>query len=95
MKKLIGEPAAAARSEHRVVAGATGFSYRRCVTAPRALFAAPSVDLLTLVVAEAVKRQAQAEIQRDVLHDVVYEMPVPSERNRERGAWIHPSDSDE
>lgn len=94
MNKLICEPAAAAQSDHRA-AGATGFSYRRHVGAPRALCAAPPVDLLTLVVAEAVRRQAQAEIQRDVLRDAAYETPVPPERNGERGARIHRSDFDE
>lgn len=95
MKKLICEPAAAARLDQQAAAGATGLSYRRHVSAKRALFAAPPVDLLTLVVAEAVRRKAQAEIQREALRDAVYEMPVPSERNHDGGAQIQPSDSEE
>ncbi|CAB3787371.1 hypothetical protein LMG28614_02488 [Paraburkholderia ultramafica] len=94
MNKLICEPAAAARLNHRGAAGATGFSYRRHVAARRALFAAPPVDLLTLVVAEALRREAQAEIQRDLLRDALYEMPVAPERNDDRGAPVHRSDFD-
>lgn len=106
MKKLIREPAAVVRSDYRGAMGATGLSYRRYVAAsPRALFAAPPVDLLTLVVAEALKRKAQAEIQRDGLRDAAYEMPVSPEwerdgarkreREQERDRRIQPSDFDE
>ena len=99
MKILIREPAAAARLDprldQRTAAGATGFSYRRHVGAPRARFATSSVDLLTLVVAETVRRKAQAEIQRDLLRDAVYEMPVAPERNDDRGAQLDRSDFDQ
>jgi hypothetical protein len=61
--------------------------YRAHAGAPRALFAAPPVDLLTLVIADAMKRKAQAEIQRPALHDA-YEMPVSHERNCDRDANI-------
>lgn len=72
-----------------------GTVYRRQAAAPRALFAAPPADLLTLVIADAIKRKAQAEIQRDALREAMYEMPVSQERNHDRGADIRPSDSDE
>jgi hypothetical protein len=85
MKKLICEPAVAVRSDHRSIAGATGLSWRGYVAVvPRARFATPPVDLVTLVVAEALKRKAQAEIQRDRLRDALYEMPAPDERQHER-----------
>ncbi|SIT41206.1 conserved hypothetical protein [Paraburkholderia ribeironis] len=105
MKKLICVPAAAARFDHqgaagdqraagdRRAAGSSGFSYRRHVAAPRALFAAPSADLLTLVVAEALKRNAQAGTQRDALRDAVYEMPLALQRNHERSTQIARPDS--
>jgi hypothetical protein len=84
MKKTISVPGAAVRPDQRGVVGATGLSYRPDVAAPRrALFAVP-VDLQTLVIAEALRRKAQAEIQRDGLRDARYEMPVPAERQRER-----------
>ena len=98
MKKLIREPAAATRPDHLAAAGASGLSYRRCAGAqPRALFATPPVDLQTLVIAEALKRKAQAEIRRDVLRDALYEMPVSSGRNndRDRDARIRPSDPED
>lgn len=53
------------------------------------------INLQTLVIAEAIKRKAQAEIRRDVLHEALYEMPVSPERNHEREADRHPSDHDE
>lgn len=94
MKTQTSNAAAAARLDRRTTACTDTFSYRRHVAAPRALFAAPPPDLLTLVIAEAVKRKAQAEIQRDVLRESLYEMPVSPERNgdRERGADIQPAD---
>jgi hypothetical protein len=98
MKKLIREPAAATRPDHLAAAGAAGLSYRRCAGAlPHALFAAPPVDLHTLVIAEALKRKAQAEIRRDVLRDALYEMPVSSGRNndRDRDAQIRPYDPED
>ncbi|WOD15711.1 hypothetical protein [Paraburkholderia kirstenboschensis] len=61
--------------------------YRAHAGAPRALFAAPPVDLLTLVIADAMKRKAQAEIQRPALHDA-YEMPVSHDRNYDRDSKI-------
>jgi hypothetical protein len=95
MKKLIGLPAAAARFDEQGATGVSGFSYRRHVAAPRARFAASSVDLLGLVVAEALKRQAQAGgIRRDVLRDAACEMPPPLERNHERNPPIQRPDSD-
>ncbi|HZZ14201.1 MAG TPA: hypothetical protein VFE79_26215 [Paraburkholderia sp.] len=69
--------------------------WRRRVAQSRALFAAPPADLLTLVIADAIKRKAQAEIQRDALRDAMYEMPVSSERQRERGADMPPPDPDD
>jgi hypothetical protein len=98
MKKLNYAPDALTRPGHHTRAGATGLSYRRCVAAPpRALFATPPVDLLTLVIAEAVKRKAQAEIQRDGLRDALYEMPVRPGRNNDddRDARGQPSGFDE
>ncbi|MFM0548036.1 hypothetical protein PQR29_25245 [Paraburkholderia strydomiana] len=68
--------------------------YRVHVGAPRGLFAAPPVDLLTLVIADAMKRKAQAEIQRPELRDA-YEMPVSRERNADRDADICEREYDE
>ncbi|AXL49441.1 hypothetical protein DSC91_001256 [Paraburkholderia caffeinilytica] len=73
----------------------TVLSYQRLVAGPRTLFATPPVDLLTLVIAEAQKRKAQAEIQREVLRDTLYEIPVSPERGYERNANIGPSDPDD
>lgn len=99
MKKMIREPADAAWLDHRAVVGATGHRYRRQVDAPTAQFAAPSADLQMLVIAEALKRKAQAELQREVLRDALYEMPAQRERtperNDNRGARIRSSDSDD
>lgn len=62
------------------VSEATALTYRRYVATSRARFfaqsAGSSVDLLTLVVAEALERRAQAEIRRDLLRDALYDMPA-------------------
>ncbi|SDR31900.1 hypothetical protein SAMN05443245_4577 [Paraburkholderia fungorum] len=85
--------------------GNSGLSYRPHVGASRRLFAAPPVDLTTLVIAQEIKRKAQAELQREVLRDTAYryDMPVQQERNDdrnntrndERGGWNNPADFDE
>ncbi|WP_206002395.1 hypothetical protein [Paraburkholderia antibiotica] len=58
--------------------------YRRCPATSGARFfgqsAAASVDLLTLVVADTLRRNAQAEIQRDVLRDALYDLPMQRRR---------------
>jgi hypothetical protein len=95
MTRQIIKPAGAARSDRPISAQSAGLSYQRRSAAPRALFAAPTADLLTLVIADAIKRRAQAEIQREVLRDSAYEMPVARERNYQHGADLHPFDSDE
>ncbi|ASW01120.1 hypothetical protein [Paraburkholderia aromaticivorans] len=87
--------AGAAQPARQIAVRSGGAIYQRHIAAPRALFAAPPADLLTLVIAEAVKRKAQAEIQREALRDAMYEMPVSPERNHDRGADIRPCDSDE
>lgn len=62
----------------------------------RPMSAAAPVDLSTLVIADALKRKAQAEIQRDTLRDALYEMPPTSGPNE---AWRdhreHDADQDE
>lgn len=95
MTRQFIKPAGMARSARQTPVCSTDVAYRRHLAAPRALFATPPVDLTTLVIAEAIRRRAQAEIQREALRDWAYEMPVSQERNYERGADIHPSDSDE
>ncbi|MFM0037037.1 hypothetical protein PQQ53_19130 [Paraburkholderia strydomiana] len=98
MKKTICEPDAVARPDPFAGAGATGLSYRRRVAARRrALFAASPVDVMALVVAEALRRKAQAEIRRDALRDALYEMPASPEWNtdHERDAQIRPTEFDE
>ena len=95
MTRQIIKPADAARSDRQTTTHSAGVSYQRHIAAPRALFAAPPTDLLRLVIAEAIKRKAQAEIQREALRDAMYEMPVSQERNYDRGADIHSSDADE
>jgi hypothetical protein len=92
--KTVSKPAASRLAHHAKAYGA-GLSYRRHFARQQPWFAAPSADLLTLVIAEAIKRKAQAEIQRDVLRDGIYEMPVSSERGQDRGADIYPSDPDD
>ena len=97
MKKQIGKPVAASRLDRQTTARTKAFFYRRQVAAPRALFAAPSPDLLTLVIGEAIKRQARREVQHEALRDALYDMPVSPARNDddddddddERGADIH------
>ncbi|MFM0391623.1 hypothetical protein [Paraburkholderia phytofirmans] len=95
MTRQITKPVGAARSDRQTTTRSVSVSYQRHIAAPRALFAAPPVDLTTLVIAEAIRRRAQAEIQREALRDSVYEMPVSQERNYERGADTYPSDADE
>jgi hypothetical protein len=62
------------------VSQATALTYRRYVAASRARFfaqsAGSSVNLLALLVAEALERRAQAEIRRDLLRDALYAMPA-------------------
>ncbi|SEF06426.1 hypothetical protein SAMN02787142_7288 [Burkholderia sp. WP9] len=87
--------AGAAQPAHEGTARSAGAVYQRHLAAPRAMFAAPPADLLTLVIAEAIKRKAQAEIQREALRDAMYEMPASPDRYHDRGADIRPSDSDE
>lgn len=91
MTRQFARPAGTAQSARQTTVYATDLTYRRHSAAPRALFAAPPVDLTTLVIAEAIKRRAQAEMQREA----AYEIPVSRERNYERGADIQPSDADE
>ncbi|REE21953.1 MULTISPECIES: hypothetical protein [unclassified Paraburkholderia] len=95
MTRQITKPAGTVRPVRQSTTHSVGVFYQRHIAAPRALFAAAPVDLTTLVIAEAIKRRAQAEIQREALRDSVYEMPVSQERNYERGADIHPSDADD
>lgn len=87
------KPAGAAQPERQTTVRSVGTVYQRHVAVPRALFTAPPPDLLTLVIAEAIKRKAQAEIQREALSEAMYEMPVSPERNHDRGADIRPVDS--
>ncbi|RAS21392.1 hypothetical protein [Paraburkholderia bryophila] len=95
MKTQTSKPVAAARLEGGVTVRADALSWRRLQStsqsAPRALFAAPPPDLLTLVIADQIKRRAQAEIQREALYD----MPVQPERHEERGTDAYPADADE
>lgn len=79
------------------IARTGSIEYRRHVSASSTLFATPPVDLTTLVIAQEIKRKAQAERQRDVLRDTAYQydMPVSRERNDERSNGINPSDSDQ
>jgi hypothetical protein len=71
-----------------VVQEVTGLTYRRYVAASRARFfaqsAGTSVDLLTLLVAEALERRAQAELRRDMLRDALYDMPARADRGAAR-----------
>ncbi|MFL9902024.1 hypothetical protein PQR71_28420 [Paraburkholderia fungorum] len=85
----------ASRLDHHITAHGAALAYRRLLVRQRALFAAPSADLLTLVIAEAVKRKAQTEIQRDALRDAMFEMPVAPERGQDRGVDIYPADPDD
>lgn len=90
----ISKPAAS-RLDRQTTAHSAGLSYQRHVAAPRALFATPPVDLLTLVIAEAIKRRAHPEIQGGELRDALYEIPGSFERGHDRGADIHPRDPDD
>ncbi|MFM0047002.1 hypothetical protein PQR05_31375 [Paraburkholderia sediminicola] len=92
--KTISKPAAA-RLDYDTTAHGAGLCYRRHFARQRTLFAAPSADLLTLVIAEAMKRKAQPEIQREVLRDAVFEIPVSPEPEHDRGMDIYSSDPDE
>ncbi|RKE38754.1 hypothetical protein B0G76_5105 [Paraburkholderia sp. BL23I1N1] len=92
--KTISKPVAS-RPDHHTAAHGAGLSYQRHFGRQRTLFAAPSSDLFTLVIAEAMKRNAQAEIQRDALRDAMYEMPVSPERDHDWTADISPSDPGE
>ncbi|CAE6723596.1 hypothetical protein [Paraburkholderia domus] len=92
--KAISKPAAL-RLDHHTTAHGAGLSYRRHLARQRTVFAAPAPDLLTLVIAEAMKRKAQAEIQRDGLRDARVEMPMSPERSYDRSPEIYPSDPDE
>jgi len=87
MKQSICKPAAAIATGFSRDSGVPALNYRRHPVASRARFFADahpsSVDLLTLVVAEALKRKAQAEICRDVLRDALYEMPAGPGRERD------------
>jgi hypothetical protein len=103
--RTIGGLVASARLDQQGFNGTSGLSYRAHVAASRQLLAAPPVDLTTLVIAQEIKRKAQAERQREVLRDTAYryDMPVRQERNNERdnernderGGWINPAASDE
>ncbi|HYS64102.1 MAG TPA: hypothetical protein VEN30_09860 [Paraburkholderia sp.] len=95
MNKLTSKPTAASPLDRQTPARAASVRYQRHLTPPRALFATPSVDLQTLVIADALKRKAQAEIQREALRDAVFEMPASPEWTREREAGIQPSDFDD
>ena len=92
--KTISKPAAS-RLDHHTTAHGARLCYRRRFARQRTLFAAPPVDLLTLVIAEAMKRKAQPEIQRDVLRDAVFEIPVSRESEPECGTDTYSSDPDE
>ncbi|KAE8758135.1 MULTISPECIES: hypothetical protein [Paraburkholderia] len=92
--KTISKPVALRLDQHTTAHGA-GFSYQLHFARQRPLFAAPSADLLTLVIAEAMKRKAQAEIQRDVLREAIYEIPVSTERGHDRALDIYQSDPDD
>ncbi len=86
---------AVSHPDRQTTAHGAGLSYQRHAAAPRALFAAPPVDLQTLVIAEAIKRKAQAEIQGNELRDALYEIPGSWERDNGRGAEINPPDPDD
>jgi hypothetical protein len=96
MKQPICKPAEANATGLSRGSSAPELHYRRHLAASRARFFAgaklSSVDLLTLVVAEALKRKAQAEIRRDVLRDALYEMPAGA--GRERDGARGPADGD-
>lgn len=92
--KTVTTPAAK-RPDHTINARGDTLPWRRRVAQSRTLFAAPPVDLMTLVIADAIKRQAQAEIQRDALRDAMYDMPASRERCLEPGATILPPDPDD
>jgi hypothetical protein len=92
--KTISKPAAL-RLNHQNTARGDQRLLLRKVPRVEESGAAPSADLLTLVIAEAIKRKAQAEIQRDVLREAIYEIPVLPERDHDRGAAIYPADPDD
>lgn len=86
---------AVSRPDRRTTDRGANLSYQRHFAPPRALFAAPPVDLLTLVIADAMKRKAQPEIQGDALRDAMYEIPASAERGRDRSPDIRRPDPDE
>jgi len=98
MKTQISGPACAPRHDQsatsvtRSAARAPRLRYRAHVGAKRAWFFAAPVDLTALVIAEAIKRRAQAELQRPALRDA-YELPVSHERTDARDASIRPPES--
>jgi hypothetical protein len=104
MKAPVSGPARAPRHDQPATPGTSSVTssagsvvrlrYRACAGMQRALFAAPPVDLLTLVIADAIKRREQAEIQRPALRDA-YELPVSQERNADRDADIRRREYDD
>ncbi|OLL28530.1 hypothetical protein BTH42_27640 [Burkholderia sp. SRS-W-2-2016] len=96
MKQLIRKPAVAHAAAipgapaSPAAAGATALGYRRHVAASRARFfaqsAASSVDLLALVVADALRRKSQAELRHELLRDALYEMPPRRPRDEDGNA---------
>ncbi|WGS53065.1 hypothetical protein LFL96_33380 [Paraburkholderia sp. D15] len=72
-----------------------GVAWRRLPDAPRALFAAPPPDLLTLVIADQQKRKAQAEIRRDAYREALYDIPAAPRRHEDRGTDDDSFDADD
>ena len=97
MKTQIRKQVVVGRLDGRGVDGVSGLSYRRHVAGSRALFASASVDLQTLVIAEAMRRKAQAELQQEAQREAAYayEMPVSPGQNHDRGERIQPIDFDD
>ena len=105
MKAQICKPVAIGRLDGRRADGVSGWSsglsYRRHVAGSRALsrtlFASSCVDLQTLVIAETIRRRAQAELQREAQREEAhaYEMPVSPGQNHDRGERIRPTVFDE
>ena len=92
MNRLTSKPTIASSLDRQATVRTADVRYQRHVAPPRALFATPSIDLQTLVIADALKRKAQAEIQREALRDAMFEMPASPEWTRDREAGIQPSD---
>jgi hypothetical protein len=97
MKTQIDKAVAVGRLDDRGVDGVSGLSYRAHVADSRTLIASRSVDLHTLVIAEAIRRKTQAELQREAQREAAfaYEMPVQPEQNHDRVERILPIDFDE